>query len=132
MLANAAKVTAISLRRLLVLVVSRAKRPADCSLSKSPFGVFHIFFVSKLRYLRMSKSKPEVVFVLGQPGAGKGTQCLKIVKVMMERSKAVFLGESLVVLPLLSCNHSDVLTFCSLSRHFSNPAGVWFRTFVGR
>ena len=29
----------------------------------------------------MSAAKPLVVFVLGGPGAGKGTQCAKIVKV---------------------------------------------------
>jgi UMP-CMP kinase len=29
----------------------------------------------------MSAIKPQVVFVLGGPGAGKGTQCAKIVQV---------------------------------------------------
>ena len=29
----------------------------------------------------MSKTKPRVVFVLGAPGSGKGTQCEKIVEV---------------------------------------------------
>lgn len=32
----------------------------------------------------MSTSKPRVVFVLGAPGSGKGTQCEKIVKVIIQ------------------------------------------------
>ncbi len=31
------------------------------------------------RYLATKMAKPNVVFVLGAPGAGKGTQCQKIV-----------------------------------------------------
>ena len=37
------------------------------------------------QYLGLSTvtmGKPKVVFVLGGPGAGKGTQCTRIVKVM--------------------------------------------------
>uniref|UniRef100_A0A1L8EE30 UMP-CMP kinase n=1 Tax=Haematobia irritans TaxID=7368 RepID=A0A1L8EE30_HAEIR len=33
-----------------------------------------------LTKLRMSEEKPKIVFVLGGPGAGKGTQCSKIVE----------------------------------------------------
>ncbi|KAM7307468.1 UMP-CMP kinase 2-like isoform X1 [Ixodes scapularis] len=35
--------------------------------------------------LTMSGSKPNVVFVLGPPGSGKGTQCQKIVEVRRGR-----------------------------------------------
>lgn len=35
----------------------------------------------------MSAAKPLVVFVLGGPGAGKGTQCAKIVKVGVSSCK---------------------------------------------
>lgn len=38
--------------------------------------LFRIFF----RTLKMA-AKPSVVFVLGAPGAGKGTQCQRIVDV---------------------------------------------------
>ncbi|KAK2704954.1 hypothetical protein QYM36_017114 [Artemia franciscana] len=39
----------------------------------------------------MSAEKPKVIFVLGGPGAGKGTQCANIVKAMIESSKNKFL-----------------------------------------
>ena len=32
----------------------------------------------------MATAKPWIVFVLGGPGAGKGTQCAKIVKVSIK------------------------------------------------
>ncbi len=37
--------------------------------------------VSSLLYRLSLMMKPQVVFVLGGPGAGKGTQCSKIVEV---------------------------------------------------
>lgn len=40
----------------------------------------------------MSTIKPKVVFVLGPPGSGKGTQCSKIVKVC---SNLMFYSQSL-------------------------------------
>ena len=44
--------------------------------------VFCIKVISSINFLSiMSKTKPRVVFVLGAPGSGKGTQCEKIVEV---------------------------------------------------
>ena len=41
----------------------------------------HVLFYLAFRKGMASIAKPLVVFVLGGPGAGKGTQCAKIVKV---------------------------------------------------
>lgn len=56
-------------------------------LSARLFGLVHStnlvsgIFVSKVRIMSSGESaKPKVVFVLGAPGAGKGTQCEKIVE----------------------------------------------------
>ena len=35
--------------------------------------------------MAISVSKPDVIFVLGQPGAGKGTQCARIVSVSVRK-----------------------------------------------
>lgn len=42
-------------------------------------------------------TKPNVVFVLGGPGAGKGTQCSKIVEVRGEKKKKEIMFPVLVV-----------------------------------
>ena len=51
--------------------------------------MFHLSFVfGRINYpaqrVMSSVVKPIVVFVLGGPGAGKGTQCEKIVKVAVK------------------------------------------------
>ena len=35
----------------------------------------------------MASAKPNVIFVLGGPGAGKGTQCARIAEVSLERER---------------------------------------------
>lgn len=39
----------------------------------------HNYLLTKQFYGKMTTEKPKIVFVLGAPGAGKGTQCEKIV-----------------------------------------------------
>lgn len=51
-------------------------------------SLFRVYshLASRAAYARvMSAAKPLVVFVLGGPGAGKGTQCAKIVQVSLGR-----------------------------------------------
>ncbi len=50
------------------------------------FGLSHLSRLScrlplHAKCLRMASAKPVVIFVLGGPGAGKGTQCSNIVRV---------------------------------------------------
>lgn len=45
--------------------------------------------VPSLLYRVSLMMKPQVVFVLGGPGAGKGTQCSKIVEVSYKRWRQV-------------------------------------------
>lgn len=53
--------------------------------------MFHLLFVfGRINYpaqrVMSSVVRPIVIFVLGGPGAGKGTQCEKIVKVAVKTS----------------------------------------------
>ena len=53
--------------------------------------MFHLSFVfGRINYpaqrVMSSVVRPIVIFVLGGPGAGKGTQCEKIVKVVVKTS----------------------------------------------
>lgn len=45
-----------------------------CSASMSHYG-------SRVLRMMAAKARPWVIFVLGGPGAGKGTQCANIVRV---------------------------------------------------
>lgn len=51
-------------------------------------------------------TKPNVVFVLGGPGAGKGTQCSKIVEVGEKENDQSYV----FVLHSLSCRHEVMLS----------------------
>lgn len=49
------------------------------SLQRLRHPVVYNNLLTKQFYGKMSSEKPRIVFVLGAPGAGKGTQCEKIV-----------------------------------------------------
>lgn len=50
------------------------------SLTKLQHFTVHNNLLTKQFYGKMSSEKPNIVFVLGAPGTGKGTQCERIVK----------------------------------------------------
>lgn len=62
------------------------------SLTSKVSASFRALFTLRLsRGIKMSTGNPIVVFVLGGPGAGKGTQCAKIVEVREVHAK-IFLS----------------------------------------
>lgn len=65
-----------------------------------------------------STAKPDVVFVLGAPGAGKGTQCENIVKVSF-------------CVPVLVAKRSKVRVGSQSLAGIagSNPAGAWMSVY---
>lgn len=48
---------------------------------------FAAYLSSSAKTVLQNMTKPNVVFVLGGPGAGKGTQCEKIVEVCTKQVK---------------------------------------------
>ena len=62
-------------------------------LASSSLAFCHRFMANNMAITNnnLVETKPDVIFVLGQPGAGKGTQCARIVSVSDKRCQRMLL-----------------------------------------